>query len=679
MKTCAKTIQRFIPFLLISLFVAGCRGQDIAPTATAPASPPPTPQPTHTATAAPSATPLDAPPYESTSDGRGLPLIVWEQTDETGSCRQARVGREWLEVGSCDEGDVAVYPLSADWQAELLQLSSDYTSFKTDTKNGSIELYAADGLTASPPEARLIAWWVARLVQETETGQTVDTTTPVLTWQRQQDEQCQQLHVTLTGTVAAFSCDNGAVVELMQARITAEKQGQLFNFYDRLGSVETDTFTFAGQGSAPLTAADEQAIERFAEGLFVPMSVSAIADEGVAIMPVAQAAYIRFASWSPNSRWFAYWDSTAEDIDRQANPIQEPLGTLTFINAETGEPCAMPLFDSDTQNQHMVWTADNRAVVSVAGKSWRGLPCQPDSFVADETAPPTATTDAALFANGRYRIQTDILDENANPIPVRTTLFDTANDQPLYTVEWQSQSYVDGCCSGEWVSPSQYLINGTMERPLLIDAELGVLDVALDIFKAQPLSSTPDGDMRLYHALALPAEARDQFHLFLTLRGDLGEDFPAIQLYHAERGLVESLPAGGNLWNLSDIEEWIPLYEEVGVDQLFPGRQRTDHYNLWARRLEDVDLEGIGGEWQLIAPAISRASWNDDQSEIAFTQNEKTVVWQTFPEGEALGRWHSDYYIWRNYFSANGRYLVTIGTVPGSLDHALLLHKRNPE
>ncbi|MCZ7666440.1 MAG: hypothetical protein M5U34_04045 [Chloroflexi bacterium] len=327
----------------------------------------------------------------------------------------------------------------------------------------------------------------------------------------------------------------------------------------------------------------------------------------------------------------------------------------------------MPQFDSEAQGQTMTWTADNQAVVSMAGESWRGLPCQPDSFVADEVAPPTATPDAALSANGRYRIQTEILDENVDPISVRTTLFETANDQPLHTVEWQSYGY---CCEPGWVSPSQYLINETLERPLLIDAELGVLDVALDIFKAPLLTSAP-GNVRLYHALALPAEDRDQFHLFLTVRGIFNEDFPANQLYHAERGLVESLPVGWDSWSLSDIEGWIPLYEEVGVDQLFPGRQRTDHYNLWARRLEDV-----GGEWQLIAPAISRASWNDDQSEIAFTQNEKTVIWQTFPEGAPLGRWHSDYTVNHYYFSANGRYLATLGSIPGSLDHALFLHER---
>ncbi|MCZ7666442.1 MAG: hypothetical protein M5U34_04055 [Chloroflexi bacterium] len=139
--------------------------------------------------------------------------------------------REWLEIAACNRDEGVLYPLSADWQAELLQLSSDYTSFVADTAEGRIEFYAADGLIASPPEARLIAWWVARLVQETESGQTVDVTIPVLTWQRQQNEQCQRLHVTLTGTVTAFSCDTETAVELMQRRLTPEKNKASFSTF----------------------------------------------------------------------------------------------------------------------------------------------------------------------------------------------------------------------------------------------------------------------------------------------------------------------------------------------------------------------------------------------------------------------------------------------------------------
>ncbi|MCZ7671812.1 MAG: hypothetical protein M5U34_34120 [Chloroflexi bacterium] len=113
----------------------------------------------------------------------------------------------------------------------------------------------------------------------------------------------------------------------------------------------------------------------------------------------------------------------------------------------------------------------------------------------------------------------------------------------------------------------------------------------------------------------------------------MGEDFPAIQLYHAEHGLVETLPAGWQLWNISETDEWLFLYEEVGTNVSASGPRGYSRYNLWARRLEDVGLESVGGQWHLVAPAMNTLFWNDDQSEIAFTQNEKTVVWQTFPEG----------------------------------------------
>lgn len=277
-----------------------------------------------------------------------------------------------------------------------------------------------------------------------------------------------------------------------------------------------------------------------------------------------------------------------------------------------------------------------------------------------------------LNPNGRYRVETEILDDATNPIPVRTTMFDTASSQPLHIVEWQSPGYLDGCCSVKWVSPSQYLINETMQRPLLIDAEQGVLDVPLDIFGVRPLPPDPDNNLTLYHAFALPAAERDQFHLLLTVRGNFSDAFPAVLLYHAEHDLVETLPAGWNVWNFATAGEWIYLSEEVVTAVPLPGGGRNTGYNLWARRLEDVE-----GEWQLVAPAMDSIFWNEDQSEVAFIQHENTVTWQTFPERAPLGRWQADpYWLHQIFFAPDGRYVVTVGSVPGQPDYALFVHER---
>ena len=173
-------------------------------------------------------------------------------------------------------------------------------------------------------------------------------------------------------------------------------------------------------------------------------------------------------------------------------------------------------------------------------------------------------------------------------------------------------------------------------------------------------------------ALALPAAERDQFHLLLTARGSFTEAFPAMLLYHAESDLVETLPAGWSTWNFSPTSEWLHLSEEIGTGQLVSRDRRSAGYNLWARRLEDVE-----GQWQLIATAVDAVLWNEDQSEVAFVQNKSTVTWQTFPEGKLLDRWQADpYSLNRVFFAPNGRYLVTEGSVPGLLDHALFVHER---
>jgi hypothetical protein len=207
-------------------------------------------------------------------------------------------------VRSCDNSNSAIYPLSTERQNELLQLASTFTSFEGNTKAGRVEFNGTSGLYAAPAEERLIATWAALVVREAESGQTPATL--VLEWQLSQNGQCQKVHVTLTGLATAFSCDSEVVVELAQQRLMPEKLAQLYDWYDRLGDVSANDFTFFGEGSATLNDADKQAIERFAEGLFSLLSLNAAADNAAEIEPLAQAAEIRFASWSPDSR---SWES----------------------------------------------------------------------------------------------------------------------------------------------------------------------------------------------------------------------------------------------------------------------------------------------------------------------------------------------------------------------------------
>jgi hypothetical protein len=78
-----------------------------------------------------------------------------------------------------------------------------------------------------------------------------------------------------------------------------------------------------------------------------------------------------------------------------------------------------------------------------------------------------------------------------------------------------------------------------------------------------------------------------------------------------------------------------------------------------------------------LAPAFDYLLWQTDESEMAFTQNETSVVWQTFPAGEPLGRWHTDrYWVLPLAFSPDGRYLALVGNQPGLWQYGLFVLER---
>lgn len=97
-----------------------------AATAVSSATPPPSPA---SATAVTLATSPTSAPSDPKPTSVGRTFITWQHTDESGRCRRARVGRDWLEVSACEGDSVAVYPLPAERQAELLQFSSAYAGF----------------------------------------------------------------------------------------------------------------------------------------------------------------------------------------------------------------------------------------------------------------------------------------------------------------------------------------------------------------------------------------------------------------------------------------------------------------------------------------------------------------------------------------------------------------------
>jgi Tol biopolymer transport system component len=389
---------------------------------------------------------------------------------------------------------------------------------------------------------------------------------------------------------------------------------------------------------------------------------------GAPVEPFTTAAYIHFEDWSPDSRWLAYWLSSQEDLDNQL-PGAMPGGTLHFADVATGETCAAPQFHSETDQAAFVdWVEDGRVVVVMGEQAFQGAPCQSEPFAALTDYRPEEDTqsDPTLSSDGRYRAATTLQSSANGVLTFETILTEAFEMQPMQSIRWQIDERLgDYGLGGQWVSPSQFLIYETLaEGPLLVDVQRGPIQVLTDLFGLDEIPSITSEQGYGLRAMAAPGIQPDTHHLVLSGVG-VEANFPPAMLYHAESGLVETLPHR-HVGGFSVSYEWLFLHE--GVDHA--GYEIG--YNLWARRLEDA-----GGDWRLLAPVFDYLLWRTDESEMAFTQNETSVVWQTFPQGEPLGHWHTGrYWVLPVAFSPDGRYLAVVGNQPGLWQYGLFVLER---
>ncbi len=614
---------------------------------------------------------------ELTPSRTGSPVITWQYTDESGGCLQARIGREWLETGDCDQLP-AVYPLGERRQAELAQFLDTFSSFEADTQAGRVTFKATNqGLNQVPfpAQERMLAYWAWVVTQEAASRQ-VPGWSLALEWQRDDGRWCEKLQVFLTGFAEAFSCEGGELVELGWMRLEASDLSQLYDWYDRFETTRAQQFEVHGRGPARPDKSELEAIDRYAESLFATSATIVPGAAGTPIEPFAIAPYIRFESWSPDGQWMAYWSSSQQDVDNQV-PYTMPGGTLHLANPESGQVCAVAQFHTETDGSASVqWGEDGSAIVVVGQEAFRGMPCQVEPFraLADYTPQQNESPDPAISPDGRYRATTALVSSQNGILTLDTSLTPSRETGPSQSVTWQIDERLgDHGLGGEWVSPTQFLIYETLsEGPLLIDIQQGVISVLSELFGLHEIPSIRDEEGYSLQAMAAPGVEPDTFHLALSGVG-LEAIFPAAMLYHAESGQVERLPYP-TVWGFGADYEWLFLYQEVFTISFADGG-RNSGYHLWARRLEDLE-----GRWQLIAPALDYLLWRENASEMAFTQNETSVVWQTFPEGQPMGRWHTgDYWVHPAAFSPDGRHLVALGNLPGRWEYGLFVLVRGED
>jgi hypothetical protein len=385
--------------------------------------------------------------------------------------------------------------------------------------------------------------------------------------------------------------------------------------------------------------------------------------------PIATAAYISVSGWSPDGRWLAYWSSDQTDVNVQQQTGM-PGGTLHFWDAITGEICVMSQFHTASDRDAGIqWIEDNAVVVVMLDSTYTRRPCQTEPFtmLPDYQPPQVEQSDPALSPDGRFRILSTQISNQNGILTYETKLVTVDDGQGLAAVTWQIDERLgdySGWLGGEWASPTQFVIYETRQQgPLMLDAEQGVVPVLTDLLQLDAIPTLGDEAGYSLTARLIFSPETNTYHLLISGIG-LEGNFPPVRLYHAENGLVETLPYTHVYWPLG-VVGWVFLDGRPIVDG-------HETYEIRMRRLEDA-----GGTWQLLASDVDGALWNEHQTEMVFTQGETAVVWQTFPDGVLLDGWETDPY-WTTpvIFSPDGRFVVTTGNKPGQWAYGLFVLER---
>lgn len=383
-------------------------------------------------------------------------------------------------------------------------------------------------------------------------------------------------------------------------------------------------------------------------------------------MPRVTAPYIEFGAWSPDSQWIAYWISSQEDVEKSTNFM--PGGTLNFMNVTSGEICAVSQFVTpDNRTAEVIWSEESQVIVVMAKEAFAGRPCQAELYRRlNNYVPEHPLTDPALSPDQQYHADTALISSENGILTFATTLATVGSTQSLQRVTWQIDERLgEYGLGGEWISKEQFLLHETLDQgPLIIDTEHGIIPVLTKLLGLDEIPSIAGSEEYGLRAIPLPAMETDSFHLLVHGVG-LEANFPNVMLYHAENKAIETLPFR-HVWRegFSPDGQWLLMDERPDIGGY-------EAHTISIRRVEERN-----GHWRTIAVDVNSVLWNRDWTEMAFNSDE-TLIWQTFPEAERIGEWKTKpFWTYPAAWSPDGRFLLTIGNIPGAVEYGLFILER---
>lgn len=374
-----------------------------------------------------------------------------------------------------------------------------------------------------------------------------------------------------------------------------------------------------------------------------PTAVITATPEAI-IEPAVTAARIFPHSWSPDSRIFAYWIFTEEEV---ALDFTLPPGTLHFLNIIAGESCPSLVdvpygyFDST-----LTWLPDGRVQVRTEEGVMEGTPCH-DNFILAQSSHFTPAN-ASLSPGGDYYIYTI---ESAQS-RFTTTLTDAASSNVLTTVEWQPAlsglgEIGDG---GHWIDNNHFLITETEQGPLLLTGDGEIITIVTHLFEQSIETVCEIGTSCETAWAAMGAVDLDTGSYHIILYGVGVGNFPPIHLFHSESGFTEILSFQHHVGFAPDGRTLLLFTDD------FAERPR---YRLWARSVDPPYSE----PHLLLASAVNPIPvvWSPDSTLLVASSAQGITIHSI--SGNVFALWQTPG--WKTLtpadWSSDGYYLIVHG------------------